>query len=130
MNPLGTSAQIETASGATLSNNFSALPVNDIDSIVASNSVKSTNVRSGINSSAQQVRNSDGSYMIAGINSQTGEMGIFFYDANGSLQAKYLGTTDFKYRDDGTNYYQSGNLPDGSRDLVIAKPGHNVADLF
>lgn len=128
MNPLGVSNAIETASGATLSNSFNTMPVNDISSIVASNTVKSTNVGSGINSSAQQIINGDGSYMIIGINANTGEMGLFFYAADGTLQAKYLGITDFKYRDDASNYYQSGKLPDGSYNVAIANTGDQVSD--
>lgn len=128
MDPLGTSSQIDTLSGAALNNGFNTLPVNDIDSIIASNSVKSTNVRSGMNGSAQQILNTDGSYMLYGINAATGEMGLFFYAADGTLQAKYLGITDFKYRDDGTNYYQSGKLPDGSYNVAIANTGDQVTD--
>lgn len=130
MNPLGSSTTIETVSGATLTNGFSTIRSNDIDSIIASNSVSPNQIKSGLTSNATQIFNTDGSYMLIGRMAATGELGIAFYDKNDNLQAKYLGATDYKYRSDGTNYWQAGTLPDGTQDIVIAATGEDLPGAF
>lgn len=130
INPLGATTQIETASGAVLTNSFNTIAVNEIDSVVPSSSVAPTKIGSGMSSGAQKYLNTDGSYMLVGFDADAKQIGIFFYDASGNLQAKYLGATDFKYRSDGTNYYQSGVLPDGTYNLAIANPDTDVPSAF
>lgn len=130
MDPLGSSTTIETVSGSTLTNGFNTISTNDINTIIASNSVSPNQLKSGMASNATQIFNTDGSYMLVGRMADTGELGIAFYDKNDNLQAKYLGVTDFKYDTDKTNYWQAGTLPDGTRGVAIAKTGINVADAI
>ena len=64
-------------------------------------------------------------------NSLTSEYGFFALDTTGNLIMKIVGGTIYTY-DAVTkiNTSQYGKLPDGTTNLVIAKTGNNVADLF
>jgi hypothetical protein len=61
---------------------------------------------------------------------KTGNYGVTYYNANGNISAKSDGGTDFKYDNDGINYYQAGLLPDGTYGIIITKPGIDISTVY
>lgn len=113
MNPLGASTTIEVAGGGTLTNAFDTIAVNDIDSIIASNSISPHQVLSGISRGTQRINDASGSYITVGvIPDSNGKFGISFFKA------------------DGTEWLRAGVQPDGTDNLVIMKDGYAVKDAF
>lgn len=142
--------QVGDLSSSGLSNGFSDLPSNNVDSAFNSDRVQPRQVATGVTRGTWRINNNDGSYITIGVIPNTNnEFGIAFfdrnnnlisknqgttqylYDATGNLIYKNTGETDYKYDvATGKNWYQSGKLPDGTYGLVIAEPGYDVSELF
>jgi hypothetical protein len=128
--------QIGDLASQNLTNDFNTVPNNDITGNLGTDRVQPRDIATGVMRGTQRYISNDGSYMTTGeVPGQTGPdgkplFGLAFFDSSGNLQAMYLGTTDYKYTADGINYYQSGELPDGSRNVAISKDGTSVEDAF
>lgn len=129
----GSTGSMDVLSAAGLKNGFTDIASTSLESYVAAEDrVQPRQVATGTSRGSQRINNTDGSYVVMGLIPDTdNDFGIGFFDAQGKLQAKYLGATDYKYDTaTGKNYYRSGVMPDGSNDLVIVQSGDDVEDAF
>ena len=67
---------------------------------------------------------------ISSLGKTNGEYGLVFYNSGGGIVSKTDGATDRKYTDDGINYYQAGELPDGTYGVIVTKPGIDIDAVF
>lgn len=87
MNPLGASTTIDTIDGAILNNGFNSIPVNNIDSIIASNNVTPNQIGTGVMRGNQRISNADGSTVEIGTLPNSLGVGIFSRDDKGRIQS-------------------------------------------
>jgi hypothetical protein len=130
-------------------NEFSTIPSQNVDDMLRSDRIQPRQMGTGVMRGTQRISNTDGSYITLGVipNSSPEEFGIAHFDADdtlikkstaeadyqynsaGVLVSKSTGVTDFKYdATTGKNYYQNGQLPDGSYGAIFMKPNYNVSD--
>lgn len=135
--PFGASTgQIDDLTSQGLTNDFKTVANNDVTGNLGTDRVQPRDIAPGIMRGPLRINNSDGSYIVIGeVPGQTDsdgrpQFGLSFFDNSGNLQAMSLGKTDYKYTADGVNYYQSGELPDGSHNVAISKEGTSVDEAF
>lgn len=119
---------MDSSSGVIGNDGFANIPNVSVDPTTTR--VAPRQVASGVSRGTQTIMNIDGSYVTLGLIPGTTQFGIAFFDAKGKIQSKSTASTDYKYDTNGINYYQNGLLKDGTKGLVVAKPGINVDDAI
>lgn len=119
-------------SGAELSNDYANISDRSINDMANTDRVQPRQVASGVTRGTQRIINTDGSYITLGaVPGNESELAIAFWTADNEMISKSTGATDYKYdKDTGKNYYQNGELPDGSTGAIFVKDGYNVTDAF
>ena len=77
----------------------------------------------------QTLVGNDGSKIVYGILPDDEGFCIAFYNSDGSLVFKQIGTNRYSYDENGDNFLQEGIFTDGTRGFIIVKSGNNVDDV-
>lgn len=133
MDPFGASSgAIGDLTSKGLSNDFSNISNNDIDTMLDANRVEPRQVASGVMRGTQRIVNTDGSYITLGeIPGTNGEFGIGYFNRDGTMIKKSTGTSDTLFDDNGTEIMTTDRTGLLFRDAVNrriklgASPGDN-----
>lgn len=83
-----------------------------------------------IDGSGERITVNKNGIEVSALGNTNGEYGLIFNNDSGKMVSKTDGATDKKYTDDGINYYQAGELPDGTYGVIITKPGIDIDAVF
>lgn len=142
--------QLNDLAAQGLKNDYNNLPNTDIEAGMVSDRVLPRQVGTGVTRGTWRINNTDGSYITIGeIPDSGGEFGVAYFNADGVIISKNLGTTQYQYNTDGElvfkntgetlfiydvvnnkNIIQMGLLPDGTYGMVVAKVGIDVSEVF
>lgn len=121
---------LTTESSSGLNNGFSDIPTVGISKLAQNDRVQPRNVPTGVTRGAWRINHTDGSYVIVGVQPDSRGFGIGFYNSSNVLVSLDEGKTAYRFRGDGTAYFISGELPDGTQGDVYSKSGIDVRNVF